>query len=204
MSAPGWPAVLTDGPVTVRPLRYGDAFAWRTVRRANREWLVPWEATRPGHQVPEPTLLSFVVTLGRLRRQARAGEALPFGIWLGGRFVGQVTVGGISRRRPRSAYVGYWIDEAVAGRGIMPTALALVVDHCFTQVGLERVEANIRPENAASRRVVEKLGFRVVGLRPRFLFIDGDWRDHICFAVSRDAVPSALQGRWHERRPTRR
>src|SRR6266702_1620212 len=74
--------------------------------------------------------------------------------------------------------------DARAGRGITPTSLALVIDHCFTSVALHRVEVDIRPENAASVRVVEKLGLRREGYYERFLDIDGAWRDHVAYAVT--------------------
>ena len=77
--------------------------------------------------------------------------------------VGQLTVGGITWGSLCSAHVGYWVDQRVAGRGVMPTAVALAADHCFSALGLHRIEVNIRPENAASLRVVEKLGFREEG-----------------------------------------
>jgi ribosomal-protein-alanine N-acetyltransferase len=76
----------------------------------------------------------------------------------------------------------------------------MVVDHCFGAVGLHRVEANVRPENAASRRVVEKLGFREEGLHQRYLYIDGGWRDHISYAVTREDVPDGMLRRWDETR----
>jgi ribosomal-protein-alanine N-acetyltransferase len=72
----------------------------------------------------------------------------------------------------------------VAGRGIAPTALALVIDHCLLMAGLHRVEVDIRPENAASIRVVEKLGLRREGYYERYLDIGGGWRDHLAFAVT--------------------
>jgi ribosomal-protein-alanine N-acetyltransferase len=72
----------------------------------------------------------------------------------------------------------------MAGRHIAPTALALVIDHCLGPVGLHRVEVDIRPENAPSLRVVEKLGLRREGYYERFLDIDGAWRDHHAFAVT--------------------
>ena len=109
---------------------------------------------------------------------------------------GQLTVGSIIWGSARSAQVGYWIDEAVAGRGVTPTALAMAVDHCFMVVGLHRVEASIRPENHASRRVVEKLGFREEGIRRRHLHIDGAWRDHLCYALSVEDVQGGLMPRW--------
>ncbi|SCD87046.1 ribosomal-protein-alanine N-acetyltransferase [Streptomyces sp. SolWspMP-sol7th] len=99
-----------------------------------------------------------------------------------------------------SAHVGYWVDQDIAGRGVMPTAVALAVDHCFFRMGLHRIEVCIRPENGPSRRVVEKLGFREEGLRPRYLHIDGGWRDHLVFALTAEEVPHGLLTRWRSRR----
>ncbi len=125
-----------------------------------------------------------------------AGTAFPFALTYDGRFVGQVTVGSIVRGSAGTAYVGYWIEARYAGFGIMPTALALVVDHCFGPAGLHRIEANIRPENVASRRVVEKLGFREEGMRLRYLHVDGAWQDHVSYAITKEDVPFGLLARW--------
>jgi len=97
-----------------------------------------------------------------------------------------------------SAHIGYWVDERVAARGIIPTALALAVDHCFRTVGLHRVEVNIRPENARPP-VAEKLGFREEGLRRAYLHIDGGWRDHIAYALTAPEVPEGMVNRWQPR-----
>ena len=72
----------------------------------------------------------------------------------------------------------------MAGRGIMPTAVALVGDYAIGVLRLHRLEINLRPENGASRRVVDKLGFAYEGRRERYLHIDGDWRDHDCFVIT--------------------
>jgi ribosomal-protein-alanine N-acetyltransferase len=134
----------------------------------------------------------------RLRLEARHERGFPFTVLYDGHFAGQLNVGGVVRGSLHSAHLGYWLDRAVAGRGVMPTAVALVTDHCFGPVGLHRVEVNIRPENTASRRVVEKLGFREEGLRRKFLHIAGEWRDHISYALTRDEVPGGLLRRWHQ------
>jgi ribosomal-protein-alanine N-acetyltransferase len=121
---------------------------------------------------------------GALRSSARKGTMLPFMVTYGDRLVGQLNISNIVHGALRSCTVGYWLDGALAGRGITPTALALAVDHCFGAVGLHRVEVDIRPENVASLRVVAKLGLRREGFYQRFLDIDGDWRDHVSFAVT--------------------
>lgn len=191
--SPGWPATLQEGRVGLRPLRMSDRAAWLESRARNAGWLAPWEATPPRQT---GRVLSFRAMVRSMRRQARRGTMLPFVVTYDGALVGQVTVGGITWGSLCSAHIGYWVDQRVAGRGVMPTAVALVVDHCFRTVGLHRIEVNIRPENTASLRVVEKLGFREEGTRDAFLHIAGDWRDHRSYALTADEVPGGLLARW--------
>jgi ribosomal-protein-alanine N-acetyltransferase len=192
----GWPATLVEGPVGLRPLRLRDANAWRDARVRNADWLRPWEPTNPETPLFRSGLGPYVGMVHTMRREARQGLALPWVVTYEGRFAGQLTVGAIVWGSARSAQIGYWIDRSIAGRGVMPMAVAMAVDHCFFTVGLHRVEANIRPENTASRRVVEKLGFREEGIRRRHLHIDGAWRDHICYAVTVEDVGGGLRPRW--------
>ena len=200
MPAPGWPARLAHERVGVRPLRLRDRSAWVECRVRNQSWLEPWEG-RPAH-LPDATWEQrhngsvFFAMHRALRREARAGRCLPFAITYDGALVGQITVSNVVRGAYDGASVGYWVDRRVAGRGVVPTALALVVDHCFRDVGLHRVEAEVRPENAPSLRVVAKLGFREEGLHRRLLFIDGDWRDHVCFAVLREEAAGGVLRRY--------
>lgn len=193
-----WSVELALGEVGLRPIRQRDHRAWREVNQRNRDWLRPWEATIPppphGHLAPRrPTFRQMV---RHLRGEAQSGRMLPFVVTYQGRLAGQLTVAGITWGSMCSAHIGYWIDRSVAGRGVMPTAVALAVDHCFLSLGLHRVEVCIRPENGPSRRVVEKLGFREEGVRPRFLHIDGGWRDHLVFALTAEEVPHGLASRW--------
>ena len=189
----GWPVVLRDGDVVLRPLRLRDNREWREVRARNADWLRPWEATSPDPVTEAAPTYGAMVR--RLQAEARQGRSMPFVVEFGGRLVGQLTVGGIAWGSLRGAHIGYWVDQGVAGRGIIPTAVAMATDHCFA-IGLHRVEINIRPENVASRRVVEKLAFRPEGLRPAYLHIDGDWRDHLSFALTTEEVPGGLLARW--------
>jgi [ribosomal protein S5]-alanine N-acetyltransferase len=197
----GWPVTLTEPtllgvPVGLRPIRVKDATAWRDGRVRNATWLRPWEPTNPETPLYRTTLGPYVAMARTMRREARQGITLPWVVTYGDKFAGQLTVGGIVWGSSRSAQVGYWIDEAYAGQGVTPTVLAMAVDHCFFAVGLHRVEATIRPENQASRRVVEKLGFREEGLRRRSLHIDGAWRDHLCYALTVEDVHGGLLARW--------
>jgi len=190
-----------EGPIGLRPHRLRDAMAWSEVRLANEAWLSAWEPVPLG-QWAEANAVSQYPRLHRLlRRGARAGTMLPFVVTWEGRFAGQLTLGNVIRGAFCSAYAGYWIDGRLAGRGIMPTALAMAVDHAFTNAGLHRVEVNIQPDNVASRRVVDKLGFREEGFHPHFLYVAGAWRDHVGYAVTvEDVEPDGLLHRWRARR----
>ncbi|MDD9208097.1 GNAT family protein [Georgenia sp. 10Sc9-8] len=186
-----WPVTLTGPAVVLRPLRLRDRRVWDELRLRNRAWLERWEATSPTPRAP----ITFRQYVRDLDAQARAGSALPFVMEHEGEMVGQLTVASIYYGSLCSATIGYWISEHVAGRGITTRAVALAADHCWSGLGLHRIEINIRPENTASLRVVEKLGFREEGVRRRYLHIDGDWRDHRSFALTAEEVPGGLLAR---------
>ena len=187
---PGWPSTLTAGPVLLRPPRLRDGRSWSEVRLRNEAWLAPWEPTAALSWTERHAFAAWPPLHSALRKAARTGTMLPFVILYGGRLVGQVNASNVVHGVQRSCTVGYWVDEAVAGRGIAPTALALLIDHCFAGVGLHRVEVDIRPENTSSLRVVAKLGLRREGLYERYLDIDGAWRDHVAFAVTAEETVS--------------
>lgn len=200
-----WPVSLRRGPVQLAPMRRRDRAAWERVRSANAGWLRPWEATLPpGAQAGPATYAGLVHTL---TQQAREGRMLPWLVFYdaGGpaqpQLAGQLTVSGIVGGSASWGQIGYWVDERLAGRGIIPTAVALAVDYCFEVMHLHRIEIAIRPENTQSLRVVAKLGFRPEGLRPRYLHIDGDWRDHLVFALNAEEVPEGMLQRWESLRP---
>jgi [ribosomal protein S5]-alanine N-acetyltransferase len=191
-----WPVTLKDGRLTLRPLRWRDAPRWITARRGSAGSLAPWEVTPPGERgAPPASWGSYTVTLTRLRDDAAVGNTLPFAIVLDRALVGQVTVGSLGREPAEAAYVGYWIDQAFTGRGVATRALALVLDHAFATLDLPRVEANIQPDNLASRRVVDKVGFREVELRPAHLHVAGAWRDHLRYELTRAQAAGGLLGR---------
>lgn len=182
---------LTHGDVTVRSVRPRDARTINRLLRDNRSWLQKWEATVPGYDGAPPAAEMIRSVL----RLARKDQVAPFVIEYRGQVVGQVTLSGLSYGSLASGAVGYWVAQDVAGKGITPLAVALVIDWAFTNLGIHRVEVCIRPENDASLRIVRKLGMRYEGLRRRYIHIDGDWRDHFCFAVTIDEVLGGVLAR---------
>lgn len=180
---------IRDGDLTLRRMGRADRAAWRRLREANTDWLTPWEATDPGGGGPSITFGQYV---SHQRRQARRDLAYAYVLEWRGEMVGQLTIGGVSRGSLHAAQIGYWISEHVAGRGLMPRAVALAIDHSFVTLGLHRVEINVRPENTASLRVPQKLRMRDEGLRRRYLHIQGQWRDHRSFAITAEEAEGSM------------
>lgn len=180
------------GRVGIRLIRARDARVLQDHLMSNRAWLRPWEATSPDGAV----LLDMKIGIRRLLQQYRDGAGVPLVMEYDGRVAGQLNVWGIARGSLASATIGYWVAREFAGRDITPTSAALATDLCFTELRLHRMEICIRPENDASLRVVQKLGFRYEGLRRRYIHIDGDWRDHYAFALTREEVPEGVLARW--------
>ena len=189
----GWPVVLQAGEITLRPIERKDAYPWEVARKRSAAWLHPWDATSPPGTPSRPK--TYAKAIAQLRRAARDGIGFPFAVEVDGEFAGQVSVNNIVRGSAQFASVGYWIDERFAGRGVMPRAVAMVIDHCLTAGGLHRIEICIRPENSNSLRIVEKLGLREIGYAPFFLHIDGEWRDHRIYAITAEELGDGLMSR---------
>ncbi|MET9263039.1 GNAT family protein [Amycolatopsis sp. NPDC004079] len=197
---PGWPATLGPlrvpaGVLAVRPARLRDASEWSRVRLRDREHLEEWEPTGIGPWADRNAFWSWPSQWAALRGLARRGQCLPFTITVDGKFAGQITVGNVIRAALRSAWIGYWVSSEIVRGGVATAAVALVTDHAFDVAGLHRLEATVRPENNASIRVLTKAGYRQEGLFERYLDVAGAWRDHLCFAVTKEETGDGLVSR---------
>lgn len=192
MSSYQWPVLLSDGELELRALRLRDRLRWNRVRASNRQWLQQWEATLPtvttGPAASIPQLPSFYSMIATFNREARNGRSFSFVIWKGPNLIGQITLGGVIYGALRGGHIGYWIDQEYANRGYTTQAVEIVTRFGFEQLGLHRIEINIRPENAPSCKVAEKAGYQLEGSRARYLHIDGQWRDHITYVKENPAV----------------
>jgi ribosomal-protein-alanine N-acetyltransferase len=186
---------LAGARVLLRPLRSDDWDAWREVRQRARDWLERWEPRpEPGSADPSTDREAFRSRCGAWERQRHFDAAYGFGLFLtDGTFAGEVSLGSVQRGPFQMAYIGYWIDEALAGRGYVPEAVVLLMRYAFETLGLHRLEAAIVPRNIASRRVAEKLGLRDEGIALGFLQIQGIFEDHVRYAMTVDE--------WHDRGP---
>jgi ribosomal-protein-alanine N-acetyltransferase len=180
--------ILVNGEIKLRVAKMRDSKQLEKLILGNRPWLRPWEATNP----EAPNSFDVRASLRGLLRQLDDQSGMPFVIEVQGQLQGQLNVANVMYGSVSSAVLGYWISPEVAGKGIMPTSVALVTDYLMDQVGLHRVEINVRPENTASLRVIQKLGFRYEGLKQRYIHINGDWRDHYVFALTKEELPEGL------------
>ncbi len=170
--------------VTLRPLAESDYDAWSEIRFRCRSWLLPWEPRPAGAPEVVDDRPGFYARCRARDRERQSGSGYGFGIFLGDRLCGEVTLSSIQRGPFQSGYVGYWVDEAMAGMGLAPEATVVVIRFAFEVLGLHRVEIAIVPRNAKSIRVAEKLGVRHEGVSAGFLEINGMWEDHLRYAMT--------------------
>ena len=182
-----WPLVLVEGELTLRPLRIRDRGAWLSVRRKNREWLTPWEATSPISE-ENRNLPTFIEMVQFHNREGRAGRSISLAIWFNRELIGQITLGGISYGAYRGGHIGYWIDRNYANQGYTTEAVEVLTRFAFDALYLHRIEINIRPENEPSIKVAEKAGYVFEGFRPQFLHINGHWCDHNCYVKTNEKI----------------
>ena len=186
-------ATLIGRRVVLRALTSSDFAAWREVRRHNVDWLTKWEPSRvPGSPDAVEDRQAFVARCAARARETQLGIGHGFGIFVDGYFAGEINVNAIQRGPFQNAYVGYWIDQRLAGQGYMPESVVAVLQFCFEQLLLHRVQISVIPRNASSRRVAEKLAIRDEGVAQRYLEINGVWEDHIRYAITVEE--------WQERR----
>jgi ribosomal-protein-alanine N-acetyltransferase len=171
--------------ILLRPLTVSDFDAWRHVRHRSRDWLVKWEPKPiPGQPDAADDRRVFAARCGARDRERQLGSGYGFGIFVGDRFAGEINVSSIQRGPFQNAYVGYWIDEAMAGHSYIPEAAVLVFRFAFEELALHRLQVAIIPRNRPSHRVAEKLALRNEGTALRYLEINGVWEDHVRYAIT--------------------
>jgi ribosomal-protein-alanine N-acetyltransferase len=176
---------LAGRRVMLRPLAPADFEQFAEVRQRNHDWLTPWEPRRPDSQ-HDPSRMrdAFAARCAHRDRERRAGAAYGFGLFIDGRFAGEINLNNVIRGAFQNATVGYWIDRAHAGQRYVAEGVVVVARFAFEQLRLHRLEICIVPRNHRSRRVMEVLSLRDEGIAERYLEIDGVWEDHIRYALT--------------------
>jgi ribosomal-protein-alanine N-acetyltransferase len=175
--------MLTTPRLILRPLVLDDAPELLALRRANRDFLKPWEPRSDDSQFTRSAIERTIVEQQDLWKQDRG---YSFGIFEQGEhaLIGRVTLSRITRGAFQNCGLGYWLDQVHNGRGLATEAVQAVVGFAFGELGFHRVEAATLLHNVSSMRVLEKAGFRREGLALRYLQIDGRWQDHYLFAMT--------------------
>ena len=182
------PVLQGDG-ILLRYPEMSDYSQWNELRSESREFLAPWE---PTWGTDELSRAAFRRRIRRYQREIRSDLAYPFLVF---RKTDKVLIGGctltnVRRGVTQSAAIGYWVGARHARQGHMSAALTAIRPFVFEMLGLHRLEAACIPENEASRKLLLKIGFREEGLARRYLQINGQWRDHVLFALLDDDAPN--------------
>ncbi len=169
----------------MRAALVGDHSQWSRLREESRAFLSPWEPIWPADDV---TRLAFRRRIRRYQREMRSGTGYPFFIFSpdGETLLGGVTLGQIQRGVSQSGVLGYWMGERYAAKGFMTAAVRAVVSFSFDTLQLNRIDAACLPNNTASVRLLEKVGFSREGYARQYLCIDGRWQDHLLYGLVRN------------------
>jgi ribosomal-protein-alanine N-acetyltransferase len=174
--------VLETDRVLLRAPQMSDYPAWAELRAASQDFLVPWE---PLWAPDELSRASFRRRIRHYLRDMREdmGYALFVYDTKSTELVGGVTLCNVRRGVTQSCTLGYWVGASHARQGYMTAAVRAVVPFVFDSLELHRLEAACLPTNTASMRLLERVGFKREGLARRYLRINGEWRDHVLYAL---------------------
>ncbi len=171
--------------VYLRYPRVADFFAWSRLRSESREFLVPWE---PSWATDELSKGAFRRRLKKYQRETRLDSAYAFFVFRAddNALLGGCTLSNVRRGVTQCCALGYWMGERFARQGYMFDAVRALVPFIFKTLGLHRIEAACLPSNDPSKSLLAKAGFREEGLARRYLQINGEWQDHVLFALLAD------------------
>ena len=178
------PVIRGEG-VHLRYPRVPDYAAWARLRDESREFLAPWE---PSWATDELSKSAFRRRLKRYQHDARLDLAYAFFVFRSEdeALLGGCTLSNVRRGVVQCCALGYWVGERYARQGHMFDAVHALTPFIFGTLGLHRIEAACLPENQPSRNLLAKAGFREEGRALRYLQINGEWRDHLLFALLED------------------
>jgi [ribosomal protein S5]-alanine N-acetyltransferase len=167
--------------MTLRLPAHADWRAWSALREASAAFLTPWEPVWAHDHLARKAFTNRVYWAARAETQ---GTALPLLMIRRAdqALLGAITLDNIRRGPAQTGTLGYWIGTEHARQGYMREAILSVVHHAFTTLDLSRIEAACLPENAPSRGVLEKCGFKYEGVAQSYLQINGRWRNHVLYA----------------------
>jgi ribosomal-protein-alanine N-acetyltransferase len=185
----GQQPVIRGLEVYLRYPRMPDYKAWAKLRAESREFLAPWE---PVWARDELTKGAFRRRIKRYQKETRQDTAYAFFVYrkADDQLLGGCTLSNVRRGVTQACALGYWIGQRFARQGFMFDAVRALIPFVFSTLGLHRIEAACLPSNTASQNLLTKAGFRQEGLARKYLQINGEWRDHVLFALLEDEAPT--------------
>lgn len=167
--------------MTLRLPLHEDFRHWAGLREASAEFLKPWE---PSWSTDHLTRKSFSARVYWAQRASSEESALPLFLIRreDNRLLGAVTLDNIRRGPAQAGTIGYWIGAPYARQGYMREAVVALIHYAFTRLDLSRIESACLPENAPSRGLLEKCGYKYEGVAQSYLQINGRWRNHVLYA----------------------
>ncbi len=171
------------GGIEIRPLQAAHAEALLQLRLTNREYMHIYDPIRPDHYW---TLDTQRELLEQGEQSFQTGTGYVFGMFKTDteQLVGRIELSGVARGPFQNASVGYFVDQHHHRQGYATVALRWVIGFAFQEAGLHRIQAGVMPWNEPSQRVLEKARFRKEGLAERYLYINGQWEDHLLYAIT--------------------
>jgi [ribosomal protein S5]-alanine N-acetyltransferase len=181
----GQQPVIRGQHVYLRYPRIADYTSWAQLRGESREFLTKWE---PVWADDELTRGAFRRRIKRYHKETRLDSAYVFFVFRTGddTLMGGCTLSNVRRGVTQCCALGYWIGARFARQGYMTDAVRSLIPFVFGTLGLHRIEAACLPENEPSRSLLAKIGFREEGLARKYLLINGEWSDHVQFALLED------------------
>ncbi|MBM3640326.1 MAG: GNAT family N-acetyltransferase [Alphaproteobacteria bacterium] len=166
----------------LRPSEMRDYVEWAELREKSRSFLTPWEPLWP---IDDLTRASFRYRVRRHAEEMARDEAYSFFIFReeDDALMGGLSFGHVRRGVSQAATLGYWMGEAYAGKGYMTRAVRAACAYAFEKRGFHRIEAACLPTNEPSKRLLERVGFKQEGYARSYLNINGQWRDHLLYAL---------------------
>ena len=184
----GQQPVIRGQGIYLRYPRIGDYLAWARLRGESREFLTPWE---PVWADDELTRGAFRRRIKRYQKETRLDSAYVFFVLRQSddALLGGCTLSNVRRGVTQCCTMGYWIGAKFARQGYMTNAVKALVPFVFKTLGLHRIEAACLVDNEASKNLLARTGFRQEGLARRYLLINGQWADHLLFALLKEEAP---------------
>lgn len=178
---------LVSRRLLFRPLEPSDWEEWRDLKRQNVDWLRRW------HPSPDASAADPVVDRGAFALRCQRVEELRtrdmsymFGLFVDGRLVGEAGINFVQRGPFQNGFLSGWVDEDIAGTGLITESCARLMQYGFEELGLHRLEGATGTDNVPGNRVCQKLGMRFEGVSVGYFETDGRYMDHNRYAITSD------------------